>query len=221
MLQRCTSAEAGDYYGCDPRLLSPALSEEIHEIMNAIETQTNAMHKTAVIADHFLFHALMEIASKPVAHIVTTSEGVTYLHEMHAIAIRQEGTYDKDMIVVHLDERSNKYRVLLEPRRTTTTPANRDGMNNTLVIPSLTTMFGEEFAPQTRTHRRIQSDHTKYQVEVTSSQGAMDVTVDGIPLEGYSPGTQVHVLAEINHQGAAGGGHTQIPLRPDGETHNA
>ena len=104
MLQRCSSAGVEDYYGCDPRELRGTLHEEIIGVISEIETQTTAMFKSDVIADHFLFHALMEKARKPVAHIVTTSDGVTYLHEMHTTAIRQEGTFDKDIIVVHLDE---------------------------------------------------------------------------------------------------------------------
>jgi hypothetical protein len=117
MLQRCSNAGAGDYYGCDLRDLTPILHEEIIGIISEIETQTNDMLKSAVIADHFLFHALMEITRRPVAHIVTTTEGVSYLHEMHATAIRQEGSFNTGIIVVHFDERTNKYRVLLERRR--------------------------------------------------------------------------------------------------------
>ena len=68
---------------------------------------------------------------------------------MHTTAIRQEGIFDKDMIVVHLDERTNKYRVLLEPKRATTNPPNRDGMNNTLILPSMKMMYGEDYVPTT------------------------------------------------------------------------
>jgi hypothetical protein len=221
ILQRCTSEGAGDAYMRDTRDLSSTLNDEILQIISDIEAQTNAMPvpKSKVFADHFLFHALMEKARRPVAQIVTTSEGVTYLHEMHAIAIRQEGTFDKDIIVVHLDERTIKYRVLLEQKRTSSTPLDRDGMSDTLILPSMKRMYGEDHV--TPAHkRRIDIDDTKYQVQV-SSPGGMEVTVDGIPLDGYSPLTITHVLTEINHQGAAGGGHTQISLRSHDASHNA
>jgi hypothetical protein len=179
------------------------------------------MFKSAVIADHFLFHALMEIARKPVAHIVTTTEGETYLHEMHATAIRQEGSFNKDIIVVHLDERTNKYRVLLEPKKATPSPADRDGMSSTLTLPSLRALYGEDYVPTAHKHRRSKVDDTKYQVDITSSPGGMEVTVDELPLGAYSPDTQAHVLSEINLQGAAGGGHTQIPPLSHGGKSNA
>ena len=162
----------------------------------------------------------MEKAKIPVAQIVTTSEGVTYLHEMHAIAIRQEGTFDKDIIVVHLDERTNKYRVLLEQKRSSSTPPDRDGMSDTLILPSMKSMYGEDHVPSAH-KRRIDIDEAQYQVQITSSPGGMEVTVDGIPLEGFSPLTITHVLSEINHQGAAGVGFTQIPLRSHDESYNA
>jgi len=179
------------------------------------------MFKSPVIADHFLFHALMEIARKPVAHIVTTTEGDTYLHEMHATAIRQEGSFNKDIIVVHLDERTNKYRVLLEPKKAPLTPADRDGMNSTLTLPSLRALYGEDYIPMTHKHRSSRIDDSQYNVEITSSPGGMEVMVDDLPLGAYSSDTQTHALSEINLQGAAGGGRTRIALRNDGETRNA
>jgi hypothetical protein len=92
-------------------------------------------------------------------------------------------------------------------------------MNNTLIIPSMKILYGDDYNPASYNHKHI--DHTKYQVDVNSSPGGMDVTVDGIPLEAYSPDTQVHVLAEIDLQGAAGGGQTQISPRSNGETYRA
>jgi hypothetical protein len=74
MLQRCTSKGASDSYGCDVRDLSPTLHEEILRIISDIEAQTHEMTKSKVVADHFLFHALMEKTNRPVAQIVTTSE---------------------------------------------------------------------------------------------------------------------------------------------------
>ena len=218
MLQRCTSKGASDSFGCDVRDLSPTLHEEILRIISDIEAQTHEMTKSKVVADHFLFHALMEKAKRPVAQIVTTPDGVTYLHDMHAIAIRQEGTYDKDIIVVHLDERTNTYRVLQEQKRSSSSPPDRDGMSDTLILPSMKSMYGEDHNPPAHKHR-IDIDDTKYQVY--SSPGGMEVTVDGLPLDAYSPGTITHVLTEINHQGAAGGGLTQIPLRSHDASHNA
>jgi hypothetical protein len=218
MLQRCTSKGASDSFGCDIRDLSPTLHEEILRIISDIEAQTHEMTKSKVVADHFLFHALMEKAKRPVAQIVTTPDGVTYLHDMHAIAIRQEGTYDKDIIVVHLDERTNTYRVLQEQKRSSSSPPDRDGMSDTLILPSMKSMYGEDHNPPAHKHR-IDIDDTKYQVY--SSPGGMEVTVDGLPLDAYSPGTITHVLTEINHQGAAGGGLTQIPLRSHDASHNA
>ena len=212
---------AEDYYGCKVQDLTTVLSDEIRDIISAIETQTTAMYKDPVIADHFLFHALLERTRKPVAHIVTSSDGVTYLHEMHTTAIRQEGTFDKDMIVVHYDERTNKYRVLLEPKRSTSKPPIRDGMSNTLILPSMKMLYGEAYGPTTPQRRVSKIDDKTYHVEVTSSPGGMEVMVDDIHLDAYSPLTQAHVLTEIDLQGAAGGGHIQIPLRPDGEAHNA
>jgi len=223
VLQRCSSAGAGEYYNRDFRDLTSELTAEIIAIMSEIETRTNAMLKKEakeVTADHFLFHALMEKARKPVAYIITTTEGETYLNEMHTTAIRSEGTFDRDIIVVHFDERSSKYRVLLEPKKATLT-TDRDGMNNELILPSMETMYGDDYDPTSHNHRLI--DHTKYQVDVDSSPGGMEVIVDGLHVSAYSPDTQLHVLEEINLQGAAGGGHRhlQIALRSDGETHNA
>ena len=60
MLQRCSSKGAEDYYGCKVQDLSTTLSDEIRDIISTIETQTTDMFKSAVIADHFLFHALLE-----------------------------------------------------------------------------------------------------------------------------------------------------------------
>jgi len=82
-------------------------------------------------------------------------------------------------------------------------------------------MYGEAYVPPTHKHRVNNIDDTKYQVEVTSSPGGMEVSVDDLPLEAYSPLTQAHVLAEIDLQGAAGGGQTQISRRSNGETHKA
>jgi hypothetical protein len=83
------------------------------------------------------------------------------------------------------------------------------------------TMYGDDYDPTSHNHRHI--DHTKYQVDVDSSPGGMEVIVDGLHVSAYSPDTQLHVLEEINLQGAAGGGHRhlQIALRSDGETHSA
>jgi hypothetical protein len=82
-------------------------------------------------------------------------------------------------------------------------------------------MYGDDYVPTAHRHRSSKMDETHYNVDITSSPGGMEVTVDDLPLGAYSPDTQTHVLTEINLQGAAGGGHTRITLRNDGETHNA
>lgn len=79
---------------------------------------------------------------------------------MHTTAIRQEGTFDNDIIVIHWDERVNKYMVFLEPKRSTSTPADRDGMNSTLTIPRMNFLYGESYDAALHGHRyRRKIDH--------------------------------------------------------------
>ena len=141
----------------------------------------------------------------------------------HLLSGSQEGTFVTDMIVIHYDERVSRYRLLVDKKKCLGSN-DRNGMSSTLTLPTQQFLYGttyDDVPPRIRTVAKA-VDHSMYQVELLSSPSGMEVEVDGVLVEAYSPETISHVLKETELQREAGvSTQIQVTLRHDGEKNKA
>jgi hypothetical protein len=202
--------------------LSVRLRTAILKQEETIIARTRGLLKTEGIADPFLFHALMEITRKPVSLLITPEDGKTYVDQMWTHAHRQEGIFVAEMIVIHYDDRTGKYRLMVEKKKGVGIN-DRNGMSSILTIPTQQFLYGETYEKDPRNRSTAKkADHSMYQVTLRATPAGMEVEVDGESLLAYSPETIAHVLQETELQREAGvSTNVQVQLRQDGEDDDA
>jgi hypothetical protein len=127
------------------------------------------------------------------------------------------------MIVIHYDERTSRYRLLVDKKKRLGSH-DRNGMSSTLTIPTQQFLYGptyDDIPPRTRSEAKA-VNHSMYQVELRATPTGMEVEVEGVRVEAYSPDTIAHILQETELQREAGVSTLmQVTLRHNGEKNEA